>query len=299
MTTSSEDIDQKFRCFDIGRNDPTKPTKRMLLLGETGSGKTTLLNGIPNYLYSVEWDAPFRVQVVTEDDEQRDHSQAGDAQSQADSQTDYVTVYRFNWQPGMACGFNLEVIDTPGFGDIQGIRHDEEIIKKLEFLFKEKTIVHLDQLDAIALTVQASETRLTVTRKYIFDSIMSIVGKDAIENLLIMTTFADGGEPQVMHAIRADHITFRKVFKFNNSALFALMSGQGSAFARQFWEMGMETYKDCFALLFELPPQSLSLTREVLRERGSLHATIQAIQRLIAEGIGELDKMEQEQRALQ
>jgi hypothetical protein len=233
------------------------------------SATTTLLNRIPNYPYSVQWNDPFRFTVVTEDDERQDLSEQTDAQSQADNQTDYVTVYRFNWQPGMA--FNLEVIDTPGFGDTPGVKQDEETVKKLEFSFTEKTVGHIDQLDAIALAVPAPDVRLSLRRNYILDSILSMFAKDAIQNLVIMTTFADRGESQVMRAIRAKTIAFHKIFKFNNTALFAATRGEDSAFARVFWEMGMKTHEVYFKLLCCLPPppQSLSLTRAVLRERAS------------------------------
>jgi hypothetical protein len=270
----------------------------VLLIGETGSGKTTLFNGIPNFLFSIQWLDSCRLKAVTENEEQQDHDDPKRPRNQAESQTNYITVYRFNWQPGMACDYNLDVIDTPGFGDTRGIAHDHEIMERLAFLFREKNLVNLDQLDAIALVVPASDVRLTATRKYIFDSILSIFGKDAVRNMLIMVTFADGGEPQVMHAIRAQNIPHQTVLQFNNSALFGRTTGDGSNFGRQFWEMGTKAYADFFNLLFSLQPQSLSLTREVLRERQCLQVAIQAIHRLITEGIAELDCMEQEERAL-
>jgi DNA repair exonuclease SbcCD ATPase subunit len=44
-----------------------KPTKYILLSGETGAGKTTLLNAIPNYLFDVKWSDEFRFQLLSDD----------------------------------------------------------------------------------------------------------------------------------------------------------------------------------------------------------------------------------------
>nr|XP_055055812.1 uncharacterized protein LOC129440460 [Misgurnus anguillicaudatus] len=52
----------------------------------------------------------------------------------------------------------------------------------------------IDQIDAVCFVVQASLARLTHTQKYIFDSILSIFGKDIADNILMLITFADGNK---------------------------------------------------------------------------------------------------------
>ena len=69
-------------------------------------------------------------------------------------------------------------------------------------MFTSKGPYSIDQLDGIGFVVQASSACLTHTQQYIYDSILSIFGKDVSENIFIMTTFADSQEPPVLAAIK-------------------------------------------------------------------------------------------------
>jgi hypothetical protein len=294
MHLAGIDEAKNLRALIIGNEQMTqsRPEKRILVLGATGSGKSTWVNGIANFLYGVQWTDPFRFKIVTEEDES-----VGGRIDQANSQTNFVTSYRFIWQPGFACDFNCTIIDTPGFADTRGIQRDELIVVQLKRLFETQGLLGADQLDAIALVVQASNVRLTAVQKYIFAKILSVFGKDAIENLLLVATFADGGEPPVLAAIQADKIVYRDYLKFNNSALFASTAGD-DPIAKLFWDIGTSSYDKFFLLIKPMPPKSLTLTREVLRERENLQAVIEGIQHLIRQGVIELDEMEKEERIL-
>ncbi|MCI4382174.1 hypothetical protein PGIGA_G00260740 [Pangasianodon gigas] len=74
----------------------------------------------------------------------------------------------------------------------------------------------------------ASLARLSANQRYIFDSILSIFGKDIGENIMIMVTFADSEEIPVPEAIKAADLPCQKNtkgepmhFKFNNTAVYA------------------------------------------------------------------------------
>ncbi len=87
-------------------------------MGATGSGKTTWINAMINYVLGVEWDDPFRFVLIEE------NLRGG---SQAHSQTQDVNVYDIHHQNGFRIPFSLTIVDTPGFGDNQGIARDTEI----------------------------------------------------------------------------------------------------------------------------------------------------------------------------
>ena len=60
------------------------------------------------------------------------------------------------------------------------------------------------------------------------DSVLSIFGKDVLENIRVLVTSADGQQPPVLQAINASGVPCPETkdglqihFKFNNSALFA------------------------------------------------------------------------------
>ncbi|CAL8353584.1 unnamed protein product [Gadus morhua 'NCC'] len=150
-----------------------------MVLGETGVGKSTLANRMINYILGVTWDDTFRFKLVDE----------GTAKPQTHSQTSEVTVYKLNHQEGFQIDYSLTIVDTPGFGDTGGIENDRMILDQLQRLFSAQHGV--SEIDAICLVVQAHQVRLTPKQKYIFDSLLSIFGKDVAENFQILVTFAE------------------------------------------------------------------------------------------------------------
>ena len=210
--------EQKLRKITVGPQSHTEKEEiTILIVGQTGSGKTTFLNGISNYLYSVEWEDDCRFKIVSDEDE----GQQGKDKNQAVSQTDYVTAYTFPWQPDFPVPYTITLIDTPGFGDTRGIQRDKQLVEQLESFFKNTNDCGVDSLNAVAFIVQSSLPRLNTAQKHIFDSILKLFGKDIANNIIIVSTFADAGKPQVLSAIKEAKIPTNFVTKFNNSALFA------------------------------------------------------------------------------
>ena len=174
---------------------PVIATKKKVLIvvGATGAGKTTLINGMINYIYKVDWNDDFRFKLVVDEGKE----------SQAKSQTTWITAYTFYKVADSPIDYTLTIIDTPGFGDTSGLQRDKEITEQIRKMFTSKGTYSIDQLDGIGFVVQASGARLTHTQQYIYDSILSIFGKDVSENIFIMTTFADGQQPPVLAAIKS------------------------------------------------------------------------------------------------
>lgn len=276
LTLTEEDMNiYGCRKFNFGE-ESTRQSRTIMLFGATGSGKSTLIDGMINYIVGVEWEDSFRFKFINEDQ----------STSQAHSQTSEVAVYKINHQDGFQIPFSLTIVDTPGFGNTRGIERDREIVEQLRNLF---TSSHgVSDIDAVCFVAQAGLARLTPTQKYVFDSVLSIFGKDVAENISIVVTFADGQRPPVLEAINAAGVPCPKTkdglpvhFKFNNSALFANnKSAEGDRmsdddddegdFDQMFWEMGTKSMKRFFATLNKIETKSLTLTKEVLRERKQL-----------------------------
>ena len=100
--------------------------KTILLMGATGMGKTTWINAMINYVLGVEWDDPFRYKLVDEKVNK----------NQAHSQTQGVTAYDIHYRVGFRIPFSLTIVDTPGFGDTQGIGRDEKITQAIQEFFE-------------------------------------------------------------------------------------------------------------------------------------------------------------------
>ncbi|KAM4551900.1 uncharacterized protein PAE49_015498 isoform 2-T2 [Odontesthes bonariensis] len=286
------------RCFSYGE-ESRKPNRTIMVLGAPGAGKSTLINGMINHILGVEWYDSYRFVLVNEDQ----------SKSQAHSQTSEVTVYKINHQEGFRIEHSLTIVDTPGFGDTRGIERDREITEQLRNLFS--TQLGVSEIDAVCFVAQASSARLTPTQKYVFDSVLSIFGKDVAENIRILVTFADGQPPPVLEGIRESGVPCPKGkdglplhFKFNNSALFAdnRSAAAGSRSEdddddgnvdQMFWNMGTNSMKRFFAALNLMETKSLTLTKQVLRERKQLEVSVESLQKQVRLGLAKLGEIKE------
>ncbi|XP_034006745.1 uncharacterized protein LOC117498713 [Trematomus bernacchii] len=276
LPLTEEDIKVKgCRGYTFGK-ESMRQNCTIMLLGATGAGKSTLINGLINYIVGVEWEDDFRFKLVDEDQ----------SRSQAESQTPEVTVYKINHQEGFKIPFSLTVVDTPGFGDTRGIGRDKEITEQIRRLFT--SVNGVSEIDAVCFVTQASLARLTATQRYVFDSVLSIFGKDVAENIQILVTFADGKQPPVLEAINNSRVPCPKNelglpvhFRFNNSALFADNRSSSDRacdensdeddeddvkFDEMFWNMGIKSMEKFFTALIKLTTKRLLMTQEVLKD---------------------------------
>ncbi|XP_076602180.1 uncharacterized protein LOC143329911 [Chaetodon auriga] len=285
------------RRYNFGK-ESMRQNRTIMLLGATGSGKSTLINGMINYIVGVEWKDNFRFKLINEDQ----------SKSQAESQTSEVTVYQINYQEGFKIPFSLTVVDTPGFGDTRGIGRDREITEQIRRLFTSGNGVC--EIDAVCFVTQASLARLTATQRYVFDSVLSIFGKDVANNIEMLVTFADGKQPPVLEAINVSGVPCPKNdiglpvhFKFNNSALFAdnrsisdkvcdeHSDEADSSFDEMFWIMGAKSMGRFFSALGKMTTKSLLMTQEVLRERKQLETAIEGLQPQVKAGLAKIEEI--------
>ncbi|XP_026169471.1 uncharacterized protein LOC113134349 isoform X2 [Mastacembelus armatus] len=296
LPLKEEDIDiDGCRMYIFGK-ESMRQNRTIMLLGATGSGKSTLINGMINYIVGVEWKDNFRFKLINEDQ----------SKSQAESQTSEVTVYQVNYQEGFKIPFSLTVVDTPGFGDTRGVRRDKEITEQIRRLFTSANGV--SEIDAVCFVTQASLARLTATQRYVFDSVLSIFGKDVAENIEMLVTFADGKQPPVLEAINASGVPCPKNdiglpvhFKFNNSAVFAdnrcISDGAcdedsgDENFDAMFWNMGAKSMEKFFTALGKMTTKSLLMTQEVLKERKQLEAAVEGLQPQVKVGLAKLEEI--------
>ena len=263
--------------------------KALMVVGATGAGKSTLIDGIANYIMGVDWKDDFRFKLISED--------MTKTQDQTRSQTKCITAYTFHKYRGSPLPYTLTVIDTPGFGDTGGLERDKQLVRQIKEFFTIQGDEGIDQLHGIGFVTQAPLVRLTPTQRYVFDSILSVFGKDVADNIFLMVTFVDGKRPPVLDAARAAGVPFSNHFKFNNSALFASIQASDE-FDEMFWRMGKKSFEDFFHHFFLAKTQSLQQSREVLKERECLETTLQGLQPQIQAGLGKIDELRQESQIL-
>ena len=294
-----DDGTSRVKKVEIGQPEPGCREKVIMIVGATGSGKSTLINGMFNYVLGVDWRDDYRLKMVQEGIQ-------GQEANQAKSQTTYITAYTIHHLPWFQVPYTLTIIDTPGFGDTAGIQRDQEITNQIKACFTTKGPSGVDSLDAVGFVAQSALPRLTPSQRYIFDSILSLFGKDIGDNIIMLLTFADGQKPQVLAGIEEAQMPYKKFFKFNNSALYVSNKGTMEVnevgadenFDEMFWKMGKKSFKTLMADLDKIQKKSLVLTKDVLEERSRLEVTVEGIQKDVKVGLNKLEQLRVEHMTL-
>ena len=280
----SDDNDKLARCFvNYGSKEileATKDMKVLITVGAKAVGKTTLINGLANYIYGIQWEHDFRLQVIEEG--------KGDGYAP----TNKITAYTFPWVEGMKIDYSLTVIDTPGFG---GVADDRAIFTD------NKSLLGTDKLDKIhgVLFVAQASCPKSSELEYISETVLGLFGKDLKkENIFLMTTFSDGRKPIILKHLC--DFPYGHYFKFNNSALYGEKnvkheSGSDSdesdeeeeeaSLTRLSWKMGAKSFEKFFRKLEEVDPYSLDQMREVIDAREKLQDSVQKLPEKITRGL--------------
>ena len=258
--------------------DAAVTNKVLMVVGATGAGKSTLIDSVANYIMGVDWEDDFRFKLIPEDT----------ALDQVESQTQCITAYTFQNDEDSPLPYNLTVVDTPGFG---GLERDRQLVEQIKELFSLPGDEGIDQLHEIGFVTQASQPRLTQTQQYVFDSILSVFGKDVADNIFLMVTSAE------LNAARAACVPFKDYFKFNNSALFTSNLANDKLY-KMFWKIGKKSFEDFFDHFSKLKTCSLQLSSEEMKEREQHQVTFQGLQPQIREMLTKIKELQRERQVL-
>ncbi|KAG1937933.1 hypothetical protein F2P79_017942 [Pimephales promelas] len=115
---------------------------------------------------------------------------------------------------------------------LKGLEKDLEVAENLSMLFQSSDGVR--EVDAVCFVFPASKNRLSDRQHYIISSVLSLFGKDIVNNIVFLITHSDGLPPKnVLGAInkaripcRRDHKNQPVHFLFNNRQADARHTGE-------------------------------------------------------------------------
>ncbi|XP_030291570.1 uncharacterized protein LOC115592673 [Sparus aurata] len=278
------------RRMTLGENDVNHPNKTILLVGETGTGKSALINALVNYTIGVKWEDDVWFQIVEE------------KRNQSESQTSDVIVYQIFGFEGKTLPYSLTIIDTPGYEYNRGTEHDVIISERLLEWFRSDDGVH--EINAVGLVLKASENRLDDRLMYIFNSVVSLFGKNMEQNIVALITHSSGPTyKNALKALEAANIKCAKDeknqplhFLFNNCQQDRTEDTE-EYLQQAFTETtgGLKKFTD---FLEKTRPQQLKTTVEVLNSRIRLKACIQNLKERIQLTEDQQTEIQQTQEAL-
>ena len=257
--------------YTIGEPTPDQSTveKILMMIGAIGAGKTTLINAMVNYIFGVNWEDEFRFKVVSK------HNQ--------------IKAYTIYPEKESPLDFTLTIIDIPEFQDISETEQNDQITQQIQSLFEGSN--DINYLSGIGIVTCANLPRSGPVETYIFNSMLSIFGKDLASNIFMMVTSANHQYPPVITAITEASIPFTEFCKFENSMLYTRNTDNAG------WNMSFVSFQKFFLVLNSMQSVSLDLTKQVLQTYQKLQFknTIDKLNTLVDNGVSNLKELKEKE----
>lgn len=191
-----------------------KPIKSItvIVLGVTGAGKSSMINllyimskGITNirnmdeviihtkYMRGIQDKSDYRL-----------------AQNQNQSQTKECNIYKFRLEDEQII-YDLKFMDTPGTGDVDGIKKDDEHINKIV-----ETIAKTPELNSLIIMVNGSSPRIDSKLKYCIQKLIGILPNVVNDNLILLQSNVPHNPNLQSSELKQLRLSSDKIFFFDN-----------------------------------------------------------------------------------
>ena len=251
----------------------------ILILGETGVGKSTWINAIANYLKfptledAAEHNASEMVALIPSRFKFMDQNVKQEVKiGQADDNEKLVvgksaTQGPKEYQFKIGNNVTVNLIDTPGIGDVDGIETDKKNFANiLTFLS------NYDKLHAVCILLKPNQSRLTVAFRFCVLELMSHLHKSLVQNMIFCfthtrATFYNPGDTfdllQDLLAKNEVNVPLqdrKSYFCFDNEA-FRLLACVNNGI--QFEKKKMDAYSESWTFASEMTTQMFDQIRSL------------------------------------
>lgn len=154
---------------------------KCLVLGETGSGKTSFMNLLCNLKAVLELGKSQTLQKRSLRQFEKESKTEAAKMMAGKSRTKLAHAYIIPAIPGLA--WEITLIDTPGFGDTEGLEEDKKHVSKIN-----QAIEQLGSINCIVLVMNGRMARATSNFKYVIANVMSILPKEILSQIVVVFT---------------------------------------------------------------------------------------------------------------
>jgi hypothetical protein len=230
-------------------------TKVLVFVGTTGHGKTTQINSFVSFLLGSDLQDAARILIV--DDR---------GMNQANSVTQFVTCYRLRPLSPLFDGKTLLIVDTPGYGDTEGVQRDRFVTAAMSEFFNA-----IQHVNAIVFTCKANETRTTIlspVSTYVF----SLFAKNVRSCLRTIYTFSDVGTPQARKVLQQLEwpVEYGEVEVHNAAFTVESPDSANEPKMRDWWRMSMNGQQRVLQMLLRMEPVPTEPSAQVTTDRLAL-----------------------------
>ena len=216
----------------------------ILVIGATGTGKSAWINSLINYLQDIQLEEKGRYFLLDENRNNRYYEK------------NEPLVY--NIEPTKLFMNPIRLIDTPGFGDVRGIKYDTKLIDDLKNLFQGPDI---NNVNAICIFFSALQSRVAYPLHIL--NCISLFDKEIKNNIIFIFTFADNFKNiPALETIKYQKNSFHQIlgdieqcpyFAFQNNVYYS----NNRALVEYFYEGNNKSFRNLLKYIISLKRVSL------------------------------------------
>ena len=204
--------------------------------------------------------------------------------NEIESNTKDITIYKIRPKEGLDFP-PLKIVDTPGFGDTQGIEEDMKHIEKFQSIFENILV----DINCICFIIKSTTCREDSYQKYVFNCIINLFAENVKDSFIVGVTnfipLSDDEKPNCIknslsveksyyyqNILKNDKMTREEIlnsdwyFACDNKIVISYLDNN----ARQFWEKTNKNIKFFINKVKKLESKKIKESSNIIQIRRDL-----------------------------